>query len=64
VRRPDVSPPAGHQPMTADFPDLADLSQLTIGVLGGTGAQGRGLAYWWALGGLSVMIDSQHAARI
>ena len=32
----------------------ADLSQLTIGVLGGTGPQGRGLAYRWALCGLRV----------
>ncbi|MGH3685811.1 MAG: NADPH-dependent F420 reductase [Pseudonocardiaceae bacterium] len=41
----------------------ADLSQLTIGVLGGTGPQGRGLAYRWALGGLSVVIGSRDAAR-
>jgi 8-hydroxy-5-deazaflavin:NADPH oxidoreductase len=39
------------------------LSQLTIGVLGGTGAQGRGLAYRWALGGLSVVIGSRDADR-
>jgi 8-hydroxy-5-deazaflavin:NADPH oxidoreductase len=41
----------------------ADLSQLTIGVLGGTGPQGRGLVYRWALGGLSVVIGSRDAAR-
>lgn len=41
----------------------ADLSQLTIGVLGGTGPQGRGLAYRWALGGLSVVIGSRDARR-
>jgi NADPH-dependent F420 reductase len=40
-----------------------DLSQLTIGVLGGTGPQGRGLAYRWALGGLSVVIGSRDAGR-
>ncbi|MGH3933143.1 MAG: NADPH-dependent F420 reductase [Pseudonocardiaceae bacterium] len=39
------------------------LSQLTIGVLGGTGPQGRGLAYRWALGGLSVVIGSRDAER-
>jgi NADPH-dependent F420 reductase len=39
------------------------LSQLTIGVLGGTGAQGRGLAYRWALGGLSVVLGSRDADR-
>lgn len=41
----------------------ADLSQLTIGVLGGTGPQGQGLAYRWALGGLSVVIGSRKAGR-
>ncbi|MDQ3761832.1 MAG: NADPH-dependent F420 reductase [Actinomycetota bacterium] len=41
----------------------ADLSQLTIGVLGGTGPQGRGLAYRWALRGLSVVIGSREAGR-
>ncbi|MGH3786294.1 MAG: NADPH-dependent F420 reductase [Pseudonocardiaceae bacterium] len=41
----------------------ADLSRLTIGVLGGAGPQGRGLAYRWALGGLSVMIGSRDARR-
>jgi NADPH-dependent F420 reductase len=40
-----------------------ELSQLTIGVLGGTGPQGRGLAYRWALGGLSVVIGSRDARR-
>jgi NADPH-dependent F420 reductase len=39
------------------------LSDLTIGVLGGTGAQGRGLAYRWALSGLSVVIGSRDADR-
>lgn len=41
----------------------ADLSQLTIGILGGTGPQGRGLAYRWALGGLSVLIGSRDVHR-
>ncbi|MCP2259681.1 reduced coenzyme F420:NADP oxidoreductase [Streptoalloteichus tenebrarius] len=36
---------------------------MTIGVLGGTGAQGRGLAYRWAKAGLSVLIGSRDAAR-
>jgi len=39
------------------------LSQLTIGVLGGTGAQGRSLAYRWAVGGLSVVIGSRDVGR-
>jgi 8-hydroxy-5-deazaflavin:NADPH oxidoreductase len=41
----------------------ADLTQLRIGVLGGTGPQGRGLAYRWALGGLRVLIGSRDASR-
>ncbi|MGH3886607.1 MAG: NADPH-dependent F420 reductase [Pseudonocardiaceae bacterium] len=39
------------------------LPQLTIGVLGGTGPQGRGLAYRWAVGGLSVVIGSRDVGR-
>ncbi|WP_073489716.1 NADPH-dependent F420 reductase [Streptoalloteichus hindustanus] len=39
------------------------VQELTIGVLGGTGAQGRGLAYRWAKAGLSVLIGSRDAAR-
>jgi 8-hydroxy-5-deazaflavin:NADPH oxidoreductase len=41
----------------------ADLFQLTIGVLGGTGPQGQGLAYRWALRGLSVVIGSREVGR-
>ncbi|MDQ4093149.1 MAG: NADPH-dependent F420 reductase [Actinomycetota bacterium] len=40
-----------------------DLYQLTIGLLGGTGPQGRGLAYRWTLGGLSVVIGSRNVDR-
>jgi NADPH-dependent F420 reductase len=40
-----------------------DLSALAIGVLGGTGPQGRGLAYRWAVSGLSVVIGSRDAER-
>jgi NADPH-dependent F420 reductase len=43
--------------------DLPDISGLTIGVLGGTGDQGRGLAYRWAQAGLSVIIGSRDPAR-
>ena len=38
-----------------------DISQKTIGVLGGTGEQGRGLATRFALAGLSVIIGSRTA---
>jgi 8-hydroxy-5-deazaflavin:NADPH oxidoreductase len=36
---------------------------LTIGVLGGTGAEGRGLAYRWAKGGYRVIIGSRSPER-
>jgi 8-hydroxy-5-deazaflavin:NADPH oxidoreductase len=54
----DTSPSTGHQPVTQ-----ADLSPLTIGVLGGTGPQGRGLAYRWTLCGLRVVIGSRELHR-
>ena len=41
----------------------ADLSQLTIGVLGGTGPHGRGLAYLWALCGLRVLSGARELPR-
>jgi len=40
-----------------------DLDGRTIGVIGGTGPQGRGLAYRWAVAGLPVIIGSRDAAR-
>lgn len=36
---------------------------VTVGVLGGTGAQGRGLAVRWAVAGLDVVIGSRDAER-
>ncbi len=36
---------------------------MTVGVLGGTGAQGRGLAIRWAKAGLKVVIGSRNAER-
>ncbi|MDQ2708404.1 MAG: NAD(P)-binding domain-containing protein, partial [Actinomycetota bacterium] len=39
------------------------LAKTTIGVLGGTGPQGRGLALRWAAAGLRVVIGSRDAAR-
>ncbi len=41
----------------------ADLSNLVIGVLGGTGDQGRGLARRLAMAGLTVIIGSRSADR-
>ncbi|GIH70896.1 NADPH-dependent F420 reductase [Sphaerimonospora thailandensis] len=43
--------------------DLPDVSGLTIGILGGTGDQGRGLARRFALAGHPVLIGSRSAER-
>ncbi|MFC4492992.1 NADPH-dependent F420 reductase [Streptomyces ovatisporus] len=43
--------------------DLPDVSGLTVGVLGGTGDQGRGLAYRLARAGQAVIIGSRAAER-
>jgi 8-hydroxy-5-deazaflavin:NADPH oxidoreductase len=43
--------------------DLPDVSGLTVGVLGGTGDQGRGLAYRLARAGQRVVIGSRAAER-
>ncbi|GAA4869190.1 NADPH-dependent F420 reductase [Actinomycetospora straminea] len=40
-----------------------DPTTLTVGVLGGTGAQGKGLALRWACAGISVVIGSRDAGR-
>jgi NADPH-dependent F420 reductase len=42
-------------------PDQAMTSN--VGILGGTGDQGRGLAYRWAIAGLDVVIGSRDAER-
>lgn len=42
---------------------VPDLGGLTIGVLGGTGEQGRGLARRWVRAGLRVRIGSRSADR-
>ena len=42
---------------------LPDVSALVVGVLGGTGEQGRGLALRLALSGLRVVIGSRDARR-
>ena len=43
--------------------DLPDVGELVVGVLGGTGPQGRGLAYRLARGGQRVVIGSRSAER-
>ncbi|SFT51891.1 reduced coenzyme F420:NADP oxidoreductase [Actinopolyspora lacussalsi subsp. righensis] len=42
---------------------MVDVRELTVGVLGGTGAQGKGLAIRWAQAGLKVLIGSRSADR-
>ncbi|MEW2218709.1 NADPH-dependent F420 reductase [Streptomyces sp. NPDC006990] len=43
--------------------ELPDVSGMTVGVLGGTGDQGRGLAYRLARSGMAVTIGSRAAER-
>ncbi len=51
-------------PATAPDPrDLPDVSGVRIGVLGGTGDQGRGLAVRFAMAGHEVAIGSRDSAR-
>ena len=50
-------------PTVVDPYELPDVSGLTIGVLGGTGEQGRGLALRLAMSGNSVTIGSRTAER-
>jgi 8-hydroxy-5-deazaflavin:NADPH oxidoreductase len=42
---------------------MTDLGELTIGVLGGTGPLGKGLARRWCAAGLAVVIGSRSAQR-
>ena len=49
--------------MTQSSPDGRSVDALVIGILGGTGDQGRGLARRLAMAGQSVIIGSRDAAR-
>ncbi|HEY0450240.1 NADPH-dependent F420 reductase [Actinophytocola sp.] len=42
---------------------MTDVTGLTVGVLGGTGPQGKGLALRWARAGIGVVIGSRSAER-
>jgi NADPH-dependent F420 reductase len=42
---------------------LTDVTGLTVGVLGGTGPQGKGLALRWAKAGIKVIIGSRSTER-
>src|SRR5436190_2060094 len=49
--------------MTFDALDLPDVSDLSVAILGGTGDQGRGLAYRFARAGHAVLIGSRTPER-
>jgi NADPH-dependent F420 reductase len=51
------------KPAAKDPWDLPDVSGLVVGVIGGTGDQGRGLAYRLAKAGQKVIIGSRAAER-
>ena len=42
---------------------MTEVSELTVGVLGGTGPQGKGLALRWAMAGQRVVLGSRSAQR-
>lgn len=60
--QPAPSQPNG-KPAPKDPWALPDVSELVVGVLGGTGDQGRGLAYRLARAGQRVIIGSRSAER-
>ena len=49
--------------MTFDSTSLPDVADLVVGILGGTGDQGRGLAYRFARAGHRVVVGSRSAER-
>ncbi len=49
--------------MSFDASVLPDVSSTTVGILGGTGDQGRGLAYRFSRAGLRVLVGSRSAER-
>jgi 8-hydroxy-5-deazaflavin:NADPH oxidoreductase len=49
--------------MATEDTEAPDVSNLSIGILGGTGPQGRGLAYRFARAGHRVLIGSRSAER-
>lgn len=49
--------------MTFDWKSLPDVAGLAVGILGGTGEQGRGLAYRLARAGQRVIIGSRSPER-
>ncbi|SEO25355.1 NADPH-dependent F420 reductase [Actinacidiphila rubida] len=60
---PSSGSPAPAKAPARDPWELPDVSGLVVGVLGGTGDQGRGLAYRLAKAGQKVVIGSRSAER-
>lgn len=60
---PNAVPNAAQKAPAKDAWDLPDVSGLVVGVLGGTGPQGKGLAYRLAKAGQKVIIGSRAADR-
>ncbi|MEV5613052.1 NADPH-dependent F420 reductase [Streptomyces sp. NPDC052225] len=58
----DSAPTAPKAPAKDPW-DLPDVSGLVVGVLGGTGPQGKGLAYRFARAGQKVVLGSRAAER-
>ncbi|MFE9247702.1 NADPH-dependent F420 reductase [Streptomyces sp. NPDC007088] len=58
-----TSTDSAQKPPARDPWDLPDVSGLVVGVLGGTGDQGRGLAYRLARAGQKVIVGSRAADR-
>ncbi|GAA1104105.1 MULTISPECIES: NADPH-dependent F420 reductase [Kitasatospora] len=58
-----MTQPESVNPAAAAAPAPLDVSSLVVGVLGGTGDQGRGLAYRLAKAGQQVVIGSRTAER-
>ncbi|WP_328317150.1 NADPH-dependent F420 reductase [Streptomyces sp. NBC_00388] len=58
-----TSTDSAQQPAARDPWDLPDVSDLVVGVLGGTGDQGRGLAYRLARAGQRVIVGSRAEER-
>jgi NADPH-dependent F420 reductase len=56
-------PAAPSSPAARSGPPSVDVSKLTVGVLGGTGPQGRGLGVRLAAAGQAVLLGSRDAER-
>jgi NADPH-dependent F420 reductase len=63
MTNPDDGKTAPAKAPAKDPWELPDVSALVVGVLGGTGDQGRGLAYRLARAGQKVIIGSRNADR-